>query len=122
MKKHGFTLVELLAVIIILAILATLVITVMNSTVNTSAEKLYKNQVENIIEASRSYVLKYGFNNEITICELKKVGLLDKKIKNPKTENLFDDALLVVVSKDSNGDFKFEFDGVTKKLNYSCEY
>ena len=121
MSKKGFTLVELLAVVIILAILTMIVITVVNGTVNSSADKLYQNQVDNIIEASRSYVLRYGYTSEITICDLKKMNLLDKNIKNPKTENLFDNALIVHVSKDDSDNFKFEFDGTTKKLNYTCE-
>lgn len=122
MKKKGFTLIELLAVIIILAILSVLVITVISRTVNSTAEKLYKNQVDTIIEASRSYVLRRGYTSAVTLCDLKGAGLLAKDIKDPRTEKLFDDALLVTISKDLDGNYHFMFDGVTKEDDYTCEY
>ena len=61
MKKinnKGFTLVELLAVLAILSIVITIVITVSMNVVNSSKEKSYKVTINNIENEAGNYVLE----------------------------------------------------------------
>lgn len=58
--KKGFTLVELLAVITVLGILAVISVPVVNKQINESKEKTYKNQINTIINAAK----RWGFDND----------------------------------------------------------
>lgn len=93
MNKKAFTLVELLSVILILGIIATISMYVVVGKITKSKEKLYNVQINNIKDASKKYMLenpnidKYHIN---TICEpvstLQEKGYLEKgQIINPKT-------------------------------------
>lgn len=57
MKKRGFTLVELLAVIIIIAIVALIIFPIVTKEIAKSKKDLYEIQVENIIKAAKDMVL-----------------------------------------------------------------
>ena len=55
-KKNGFTLVEILAVVVILAILSLIAIPVVSKIIQESKEKLYREQVDRILEAAEKYM------------------------------------------------------------------
>lgn len=125
MKKNGFTLVEMISVVVILVALGTMAILSITGTVKKSTDKLYETQVNSILDASRTYVVKNSSilsdYNEITLCDLKRSSLVDENIKNPKTEEPFDSSLIVKIEKDKYGEFSFVFDGVSKMENYYCD-
>ena len=125
MNKRGFTLVEMLIVIVILVTLGLIVTFSITGIVKSSSDKLYQVQVESIIDATRTYVLKNSStlsdNNEITLCDLKRASLVDKNLKNPKTEEEFEDNLIIKVIKNNAGEYDFNFDGVSKLENYYCD-
>ena len=56
LKKNGFTLIEILAVVVILAILALITIPQITKQIQQSKENLYKEQVTRILEASEKYM------------------------------------------------------------------
>jgi len=56
-NKTGFTLVEVLAVILILGLLVTVVYPIVVSTINSSKEKAYNSQIEIIQKAAKIYAL-----------------------------------------------------------------
>ena len=103
--KKGFTLVELLAVITLLAAIGLIAIPVVNKSINDSKEKAYNAQVKEIENAARNWISenldtlddeivcptptsKVDFTT-VTIATLKEKGYIPKKAKNPKTnENL----------------------------------
>lgn len=57
-NKNGFTLIEVLAVIVVLAIIATLVFTSVGTTMSKSKEKLHNQQIETLENAARNWILK----------------------------------------------------------------
>ena len=126
MNKQGFTLVEMLIVIVILVTLGLIVTFSITGIVRNSSDKLYQVQVDSIIDATRTYVLKNSStlsdNNEITLCDLKRASLIDKDLKNPKTEEEFENNLIIKVVKNSDGEYDFNFDGESKMENYDCDF
>ena len=123
MKKNGFTLVEMLTVIIILVSLGLISIFTINKIVKRSGDDLYDIQVNTIKEAARNYAVKngstLGASNERTICDLKRNNLIDEDLVDPRTEKPFDESLIIKIIND-NSNYKIEFDGTTKMPNYSC--
>lgn len=55
-KNLGFTLVELLAVIIILGVIATIIFPAVGNIIKKSKQKTYNNQVEYILNASENWI------------------------------------------------------------------
>lgn len=125
MQKNGFTLIEMVSAIAIMVILSAIAIFSITGIVRNSTTKLYNLQVTNIIDASRTYAVQnatvLSANNEITLCDLKRSSLLDYDLKNPKTEEQFDNSLIVRITKNSDGEFEFSFDGESKMENYHCD-
>ena len=58
MRRNGFTLVEVVTVIVILITISIIAVFSITGIVRSSTEKLYQLQVENIIDASRTYAVK----------------------------------------------------------------
>jgi len=110
MNKKGFTLLELLAVVVILALLAIISGTVFTKAVKESNEELYNKQLESIKLAAEAWgsenLLKLPNEDEckyITLKNLKEYGLLDKNIINQKTNKEFSDNLKIkITSKITN--------------------
>ena len=125
MRKNGFTLVEMITVIAIMIALSAIAFFSISGIVRNSTDKLYKLQINSILDASRTYAVEnanmLSDNNEITLCDLKRSSLLENDLKNPLTEEEFDNSLIVRISKNSDGEFDFSFDGVSKMENYHCD-
>lgn len=89
--KKGFTLIELMAVIIILGIVGLIVFPTAVSSINNSKKKLYIEQVNQILTASDNWATKNinslpneGETKILTVTDLKTAGLLkNESIKNP---------------------------------------
>lgn len=56
MNKKGFTLVELIAVVVILALISLIVFPAVNSMIKNSKEKAYNVQIDEIINAAKNYL------------------------------------------------------------------
>ncbi len=125
MRKNGFTLVEMMTVIIIMVTLGIIAVFSITGIVKNSTEKLYQLQITSILDASRTYAVEnantLSDNNQITLCDLKRSSLLEDDLKNPRTEEPFDNSLIVDISKNSDGEFEFKFDGESKMENYYCD-
>ena len=104
--KKGFTLVELITVLIILAVIGLIVFPTVNSTIKESKEKAYIEQLEEIKNASEKWAYKNldmvpnnnGDSVTITLLDLKKGGFLPLDVRNPKTNELFSNALSVTIT------------------------
>lgn len=98
MKQKGFTLVEVLAVIIILGVIGLIVMPAVTGSINDSKDDLYDMQVSNIIEAGKTWSADNlnslptisGDSKVVTLQELQENGYIDEDITNPKTNKKFD--------------------------------
>ena len=105
--KKGFTLVELLAVIVLLGILAAITYPIVGDIISRANEQAYSDNVDTIRRAASDWVLSNSRllpknENESIIVylgELKLNSDLDKNIKNPKTGNLLSNNTSVVITK-----------------------
>ena len=88
--KKGFTLVELLAVIVILGVISLITVVSVNSLLSDSKSSLSKVQKHNIEEAAKTYYLKEGMDENavcISVGDLISKGYVDaKEVKDPKTK------------------------------------
>lgn len=115
--KTGFTLVELLAIIVILGVIALTTYPVIGTVIEHGKEKAYNEQVKRIEEAGISYVAEHvstllpeGTNSaKVTIATLRSNDLVKKSdIINPKTEKPMNGC--VVITKDSYGQYQAKYD------------
>ncbi len=83
MNKKGFTLVELLAIIAILAIIISISVTAFSNTQQSIVEKQYQNIVNDILIKAQDYAHKNGFTKNITISVN---DLIDKGILLPNDD------------------------------------
>lgn len=128
MKKDGFTLVELLAVVVIIGITYLIIFPSVTSFIDKSKEKSYNIQVDLIEKASKKWVVDntdellkkdpYHLNNiNLTLTTLKKEGYLqDMFIENPKNKKIMTGC--VVVSYQSNKN-QYEYTYEDGKDTYS---
>ena len=119
MKRKGFTLVELLAVIVILAIILLLVIPSVLRSYDNSKEELFGVLVDNICTSSELYYkeAKSGLIENkmtcttvesteqctITLKELQKKEYLEKTLENPLTgKEITSNSVEILVETDEN--------------------
>lgn len=92
MNKKGFTLVELIGVIALLAAMALIAVPIINKTIERSKDKSYAAQIDAIIKASKRYVTEIGPKNTttftITLEELIDNRLIEKGTKVKKNDNV----------------------------------
>ena len=91
MNKKGFTLVELIAVIAVLAIIITISVTMYGNTQNEILNQQYENTKKDILLKAEDYAHENNFteNKEITVQDLIDKGVIlpeeNGKLTNPKT-------------------------------------
>lgn len=118
MKQRGFTLAELLAVIVILGLIAVITIPVVTKTLADYKVRLCKEQIGNIEEAARiwgtDHLLELPDTEEdiltIHLEDLQNGGYIDKNIKDP------------VDSKKTIGNIPINITKTGKKYYYTVEY
>ncbi len=106
-KRNGFTLIELLTVIILLGVLIVIIVPTIDSTLKKSSNKIYENQISNIITASKSWASKNPSQLPkkdetsiiITLGQLKDDGFIDEDITNPKTKKKFLDTTEIIITR-----------------------
>ena len=89
MKKNGFTLVELLAVVVILAVIVLITTISVRSILLSSKDSLFETQKAKVEEAAQVYYLKEGIGIDATCVDisylLEKGYLEGTSIIDPKT-------------------------------------
>jgi len=113
MKENGFTLVEMLTVIIIISLLALLVIPQITNSVNNYKDETDELSLSVITSAAKLYIQDYEINFEDNLC-INIVELVDKGyLKRPveyKEENITDTYSLKVINNKG-----YEYELINKK-------
>lgn len=115
MKVKGFTLVELLGVIIILGFLALLIIPTVDKAIKANNTNLYNSQIATIRLAAESWGSE-NFTNlptvadtsiNITLGYLKQEGYIALDLRDPITKKLFSDSetIITITKKVDNWEY-----------------
>ena len=115
--KKGFTLVELLAVIVILGMLIAIISPVVTNLLNDSKDSLSEKQLNMIVEGTRKYLVEhpelYPEGNEIasfSVSNLIENGVFENnKVIDPKTKEQLDGCVVVKYNNQYN---QYEYDYV----------
>lgn len=111
MKRNGFTLVEVIAIVVILAAIFMISVPAISNVSNVDEKKLYNNMVKDLCAAGKSYMYAnmhlfpeldvVDSSIQIAIEDLISYGNVDKDLKNPKTgEKIKDNSLKYTVLND----------------------
>ena len=114
MKNKGFTLVELLAVIIILTVLATIITPKVVNKLNYAKNVTEQEQINSLINIAKLYtnentekLPEKNSTSSITIQELKQSELIKKdQILNPKTKEELTGCIII---EDKNDKYEYEY-------------
>ncbi len=97
MKNKGFTLVELLAVIVILSLLAIITTVSIGNIMSSSKNSLSDEQKKNLEESAKIYYIKEGMSSNVNCIDLSDLiskgyiessEVLDPKTKKPMTGSI----------------------------------
>ena len=108
--RKGFTLVEVLAVIVILGLLVVIISPVVNNLLGDSEDALYQEQVDVIVKASKKYAVEHSEllpegndSTAIYINDLINNGVIDKdKVIDPKTKEEMNGCVVISYNNDFN--------------------
>lgn len=115
-KYKGFTLIELIAIIVVLGVIALTTYPIIGTVIEHGQEKAYEEQVVRIEEAGISYTIKNvatvlpdGTDTaQIPISLLRSKEFIKKSdIINPKTEGVMNGC--VVITKDTYGQYQANY-------------
>ncbi len=108
-KENGFTLIELMAVITILVLLSLIIIPIIDKNIKKTKQNMYIIQIENIRMAGISYFSDNpnykptdGNNSSVTLDTLEQNGYIEKDVKNPLTNQTFDNTIYVQIKNNNN--------------------
>lgn len=105
MNKKGYTMVELVGVVVLLAALLLIIIPVVSKTLKEGKQEVYNSQIESIKQTLSTWAINYKPNKnevvKITLSQLQKEGLVEHDIKNPLTDEFMPiDMVLTITNED----------------------
>ncbi len=103
--QKGFTMVELLVVIVIVALLVVLVVPMITAVIDNSRSRLLVIQIQNIEEATATWAVdnteelptENGHSITITLGDLKDGGYLEDEVINPTNNQPFPNDLIIEI-------------------------
>jgi len=107
-NKKGFTLVELLGAIVILALLSLIAIPAVTNVVKSNKQKLYDAQLEGIRSSAKAWssdninLLPENGCIVVYLDQLKAAGFVENDIKNPKNGELLENNIYVEITANGN--------------------
>lgn len=113
MNKKGFTLAEVMGVLVIMAALALMIIPVVDKQLKEGNQTAYESAITSIKSSLDLFMKEFDLQkNEsmiITLYQLKYAGYVDEDIKNPVTDEKFANDMLITILND-NGILKYSID------------
>lgn len=129
MNKKGFTLVELLGVIIIISVIIALVFPAVTKTLRKSKETIRDIQIKKILDATYDFTLKNmsfipeeGIIKYITLNQLKKEGLIDNDIKDSINNEEYSNDLVISIQKKQNDSEINKYSKIEGDYLYTVEF
>ena len=121
MKRRGFTLIEVLGIIVVLGIIATIAVPVVQSSINNNREKMFGVVREQLINSSKDWAAKNysrlpvesGEYVDVSLGDIKREGLLRINVSNPKSNKVLSNESFVRITKKDNN---FTYDLTTYDL------
>jgi len=109
MNKKAFTLVELIAVIVLLGVIGMIATVAVNNELKENKETLYQVQIDNIKRSAQTWASSNVFSLPsedgeymyVTLGQLKEAGFSEDVI-NPKTNEEFLDSLQIKITMSGN--------------------
>ena len=114
--KKGFTLIEMIGVVTILAVLMMIASIPVTKTLRDFNKKAYQMEIDNIEKAAELWgnehpaelQRKINNNENLYLYELQNEGYLESKIINPKTNKKFNNQLVIKITKMSEKRYVYE--------------
>ena len=114
MKKNGFTLVELLSIVVILGIIVVVALPQISGSIGSKKEKQYNKIVKIVENAGKVYLTENGTIDSVSIDKLIKNDYLTSGLKNPINNTPLTGCVKKITS-DGVTKYKYEVDNC---LNY----
>ena len=126
MRKNGFTMVELIAIVVIMACILLIVLPALNNTIKNSEEKKKEEALNNIYMAAENYLLAnydeyssldtIGNSVYIYVMDLINEQYIDIDEVNPNDDEGFDSKDVVKVTKQNDGTFNYELTVIEEEI------
>ena len=129
MNNKAFTLVELIAIVLILSLIALVSFPTILGIAKSDNEKKLTNMIDNLCSAGKTYIYSnqelypeistpYSIIN-ISVNDLIQYGIVDKNLKNPETnESVLQDGLMYTVKNDNSLDCEYLVGGSVDLTEY----
>jgi len=128
MKNKGFTLVELMGVIILIGVISVIIVPVVKDVIKEAKQKGYENQVNTIVESAKNWaasnidLLPETDSILVKIETLKKEGFLEnKKLINPVSDEEMNACVMITYNEDYN-QYEYEYNEKCFAPNPIIEY
>lgn len=118
--KKGFTLSEVIGVLIIMAAIALIIIPIVDKELKEGKQEIYNDAIDSIKNSMSLYITdkKIESNESITVTlyQLKQAGLIDLDVKNPNNSEMFANDMLITATNE-NGIITYNVD-----TESGCDY
>lgn len=118
-SRRGFTLIEIIGVIALLAVILLVAAPTIIKTLKSTEDSEYSTYVENITLAAETYLQRnrerypqlehIGGIVTITVGTLQEEGFVKKNLKNPKTDANVNEADYIEVTVQSDGSYTYKY-------------